>query len=90
MSNVKQKKVVHELSKILKDLGFKNFIVAVSTDHEEGEEQEAAVCGNSFALAHLIITLQNEVPEEVKAHMMQHKLGNMFEQILEKEREDEL
>ena len=90
MSNVKQKKVVHELSKVLNDLGFENFIVAISTDHEEGEVQEAAICGDPFALAHLMITLQNKVPEEAKAHMMKHALGNIFEQILEKEGEDEI
>ncbi len=89
MSNVKQKKVVHELAKVLKDLGFENFIVAISTDHKEGEAQETAVCGDPFALAHLMITLQDKVPEEVKAHMMQHALGNMVERILEKESEDE-
>ena len=71
----KVKKALAVFRETLLDLGIEDFILSTMTEDQDGKAQYQTVFeGDEVTIAHILMNLEEETPEEVQDHIAKHKL----------------
>lgn len=79
----KVKKALAVFRETLLDLGIEDFVLSTLTEEQDGKVQYQTVFeGDEVTIAHILMNLEEETPDEVQDHIAKHKLIKVLE-ILE-------
>ena len=71
----KAKKALAAIRETLLDLGFEDFVLSTLSEDQNGKVQYQTVFeGNEVTIAHILMNLEEETPEEAQDHIAKHKL----------------
>lgn len=71
----KAKKALAAIRETLLDLGFEDFVLSTLTEDQDGKVQYQTVFGgDEVTIAHILMNLEEETPEEVQDRIAKHKL----------------
>ncbi len=69
------KKALAVFRETLLSLGIEDFVLSTLTEDQDGKAQYQTVFeGDEVAIAHILMNLEEETPDEVQDHIAKHKL----------------
>lgn len=71
----KVKKALAVFRETLLDLGVEDFVLSTLTEEQDGKVQYQTVFeGDEVTIAHILMNLEEETPDDVQDHIAKHKL----------------
>lgn len=71
----KVKKALAVFRETLLDLGIEDFVLSTLTEDQDGKVQYQTVFeGDEVTIAHILMNLEEETPDDVQDHIAKHKL----------------
>jgi|GEM_PF-4100301 len=71
----KVKKALAVFRETLLDLGVEDFVLSTMTEEQDGKARYQIIFGgDEVTIAHILMNLEEETPEEVQDHIAKHKL----------------
>ena len=78
----KVKKALLTIKDVLLDLGIEDFVLSILTEDQDGKAQyQAILSGDEVSIAHILMNLEEETPDEVQDHIAKHKLIEVLKSL---------
>lgn len=78
----KVEEVLKVFSKTLQHLGVEDFVLSTLTEDQDGKVQYQTVFeGDEVTIAHILMNLEEETPEDVQNHIAKHKLVEVLKML---------